>query len=600
MHRQFLIISCDIELNPGPVSNKLGICHVNIQSMKRNHQKFDQIALQLADNFDVITVSETWLTTAIPDNLFSLPGFHPIHRRHRPLDAAGGGVAAWVSLDLVVRRRYDLEVRHAEALWLELRSHNNVFLLCVVYRPPSTGVSFWENMQFMVDNARSVDRSKHIMFVGDFNADLRSYDGTKFSHFVNDNHFISHINDPTRITNSTQTCLDRIVSNMNQYVISTDILAPLLLNDHCTVAIFLNFNVKRSRCYNRLMWNYARGDYDGLVHYLSSVDWDNKCDNFSDIDIAANAWSETIIHAAKSFIPNRIVTVRKHDKPWYNNDLRRLRRKVERIHRRAKRSNNNTQAWADFRKLRNQYVQQCRNAEVNHTRLENAKLSNCNFTSKESWRIFKSALGLGSANPCPPLIFNGCTTNDDASKANIFNTIFLNKSILDDSNKPLPDETVVLPTDHPVLSDINITVREVSEQLSLLDTSKACGPDGIGPRLLKSIAPAIVDPMCRLFKASLDQRTVPSGWKQANVIPIHKKGDMSDPNNYRPVSLLNTIAKLLEKIIFKHLFNHLRDCHAGNQGLSRDPLLSLNLWRLFTNSVNVSTKAKRFVSSFSI
>ena len=55
---------------------------------------------------------------------------------------------------------------------------------------------------------------------------------------------------------------------------------------------------------------------------------------------------------------------------------------------------------------------------------------------------------------------------------------------------------------------------------------------------------------------------MPSTWKRANVIPIHKKGVRSDPSNYRPVSLLNTTAKMFEKIIFKYLFNHFRDISA--------------------------------------
>ena len=62
----------------------------------------------------------------------------------------------------------------------------------------------------------------------------------------------------------------------------------------------------------------------------------------------------------------------------------------------------------------------------------------------------------------------------------------------------------------------------------------------------------------------MTHKKVPKIWKQANITPIYKKGDRSDPNNYRPISLLNT-SKLLEKIVFKHIFNHLRDNHIISQ-----------------------------------
>ena len=96
-------------------------------------------------------------------------------------------------------------------------------------------------------------------------------------------------------------------------------------------------------------------------------------------------------------------------------------------------------------------------------------------------------------------------------------------------------------------------------QLSALDPSKAYGPDGLGPRLLKELKQVIVSPLHKLFQLSIRERKVPSTWKQADVIPIYKKGDKSDPNNYRPVSLLNTTGKLMEKVVFKYLFNFFRD-----------------------------------------
>ena len=61
-----------------------------------------------------------------------------------------------------------------------------------------------------------------------------------------------------------------------------------------------------------------------------------------------------------------------------------------------------------------------------------------------------------------------------------------------------------------------------------------------------------------LFNLSLTLGKFPKIWKQANVTPIFKKGNESDTNNYRPVSLLSTVGKVFEKIVFKYMYNYFK------------------------------------------
>ena len=95
--------------------------------------------------------------------------------------------------------------------------------------------------------------------------------------------------------------------------------------------------------------------------------------------------------------------------------------------------------------------------------------------------------------------------------------------------------------------------------LKSLDTTKATGPDGISPKLLYEAGYSIVPSLTKLFNLCLTNSKFPSMWKLANVLPLRKKGDASDFNNYRPVSLLSCTSKLLERIVFKHVFNYIRD-----------------------------------------
>ena len=107
--------------------------------------------------------------------------------------------------------------------------------------------------------------------------------------------------------------------------------------------------------------------------------------------------------------------------------------------------------------------------------------------------------------------------------------------------------------------DILCTEEEVFTLLSSIDPTKYSGPDSITPKMLKSTAAAITPFVPRLFNLSLMLGKLPTEWKTARVVPIPKSSQTSDPSNYRPVSLLSILSKLLEKHIQSHLLDHLAD-----------------------------------------
>ena len=95
------------------------------------------------------------------------------------------------------------------------------------------------------------------------------------------------------------------------------------------------------------------------------------------------------------------------------------------------------------------------------------------------------------------------------------------------------------------------------EYLNKLDASKSAGLDGIGPRILKTATPVIAKSICHIINLSIMTGTFPSILKQARVIPIFKAGDKEDPGNYRPISILPTLSKIIEKHIAKQCINYL-------------------------------------------
>jgi len=93
-----------------------------------------------------------------------------------------------------------------------------------------------------------------------------------------------------------------------------------------------------------------------------------------------------------------------------------------------------------------------------------------------------------------------------------------------------------------------ITKDEILKIITKLKNNKCPGTDCLTPKLLKSVAGEISNPLSYLLNLSFATGTVPSALKLAKVIPVYKKGDKHLVNNYRPISLLNILEKILENL----------------------------------------------------
>ena len=98
----------------------------------------------------------------------------------------------------------------------------------------------------------------------------------------------------------------------------------------------------------------------------------------------------------------------------------------------------------------------------------------------------------------------------------------------------------------------------VCDLLASLDVSKSSGPDGISARMLKHTAASIAPSVTKLFNISIKSGRVPRAWKLSTVVPIAKSARSHSSDNYRPISLLCVLSKVLEKHIHTLIFNHLK------------------------------------------
>ena len=158
------------------------------------------------------------------------------------------------------------------------------------------------------------------------------------------------------------------------------------------------------------------------------------------------------------------------------------------------------------------------------------------------------------------------------------------QTTLNDTNKPLPNLDLVPYRTEP----INIFGEDVKDCLYNLKINKASGPDLISPRLLKEGAIVLARPFSVIFNRSLQQGYFPSDWKTASVLPIHKKEEKSLPSNYRPISLLSSPGKVMERCVHKHLYNYVTSHQLLTplqSGLSKATPQHINCYILTTHSM---------------
>ena len=95
-------------------------------------------------------------------------------------------------------------------------------------------------------------------------------------------------------------------------------------------------------------------------------------------------------------------------------------------------------------------------------------------------------------------------------------------------------------------------------QLRMLKPGKAVRLDNIPARLLIDAADIVAKPLTQIINLSLKSGTVPKDWKSARVVPLFKKGKAEEMDNYRPISILPSVSKILERAVYIQLYAYLQ------------------------------------------
>ena len=211
-----------------------------------------------------------------------------------------------------------------------------------------------------------------------------------------------------------------------------------------------------------------------------------------------------------------------------------------------------------YKNLRNKVNNMKKIAIANYyNNIESNLINASNKSSKIYWKLLKDVFKSKVRTEIPPLQVkdngNVHITYSDFDKVEALNSYFASISSLFDNEPTLPDFSLFC---NNVLENIEIVEQDIIDIISVLPINKAIGPDSISHKMLKATIFTISTPLCILFNRSLKEHSFPKQWKVANILPLFKNGDPSELSNYRPVSLLSCVGKIMERVIFKYVYNY--------------------------------------------
>ena len=326
---------------------------------------------------------------------------------------------------------------------------------------------------------------------------------------------------------------------------------------------------------------------------LQNVPWDT-IKLFDDTDDILDAWLDLFLQVVDKHVPIKHQRVKRINQPrWISPEI------LDAIKSRDRHKSLGN--MDEYRFWRNKVIKLIKYAKKDQyqTFIENNK-----DKPGSIYKIFKE---VGACKGPQKQINIGSVSNenthteDPTEIANIFNDFFVN--IANKVKEPVTN------TDHEKLREFcqsklptntkfvipNIEKEKVMKFLSNIDTTKSTGTDNIGPRLLKLAAPHIVDDITFICNHSIKNSVFPSKWKEAKVVPFHKNGPQEEVNNYRPISILPVMSKILEKHVHDSLYSFLHEfdlLHKTQSGFRSQHSCETALIHMIDNWLNAIDNGK--------
>ena len=539
--------------------SSFSIHYTNIRGLSSN---LSSVEHHLSSNSpNILLLSETQLSNDVLTSPFFISNYN-LHSRVR----FKGGVCAYSNINTPVARLKDLESPNFDVMWLKVCLPTTTLVLCFAYCSPNSTnfVSFFDYLNSCHETVTSSHPQAEILYLGDFNVHHREWlnsshtdsGGIEALTFSILNDLEQIISQPTHIPDRydhSANILDLFFTS-NPSRCKCTISPPIGSSDHTLINVsILTAPPPPAAPSKRKYWHLNKADWNNLRNFFSDFPWVNYCLLCGDASVSAKRITEVILAGMEAFIPFSSKTTSSSN-PWFNRSCSEAIQARDQAYR-AWKTFPTSGSHSAFISARNRCKRVIREAKHSFIQRKCDNLSSSS-TDRSFWSLAKGISNNFCRSTFPSLFRpDGTIAVSPIDKASLFGSRFSSNSTLDDSNIPSPpDAPLTNPMTLPVIS-----FRTVRKALLSLDTSKAYGPDGIHPRVLKECASELAPVLARLFRFCLKTKTFPSSWKHALIHPIPKKGDRSDPSNYRPVALTSTISKVFESLLNSHILKHLEN-----------------------------------------
>ena len=523
---------------------------VNIRSIRKNFSQFQVLLSSLNVKFHVIAFVETWLEEKISggfelESYISYDAFRSVH---------GGGIRIFVHNSLQSSTISNLcKVDNLfESLFAEitLDTGNKITVGCI-YRSPSASVPDFNDA--LLNEVLPEIRHNKTILLGDININLYNPHGLPH---IDDymNNMLSHgfmplILYPTRINKDDRTkfsLIDHIFTNIQNQSFSS--VLQYELTDHFPVISAIpalepkstNEKTFFTRPINETRINKFLGSLEQLVSDFRVSDYETPDSSFS-------SFVTKFYDLYYKCFPRK-AQVKNKCSPWIANDLKECIKKKNKMYK----------LFRLGHIPRFHYRKYC-NLLTATIRLVKNKYYNCYFnTYKHNYKkIFNMVNKLKNriqSNSVNALEINGVQTSNKTTISNAFNNFFVN--IAGEIKQFLPDSRVNFNANIPYSTNsfflAPITPNSISKVINKFK-NKSCHINEIPVAVLKRVAVVITPLLSILINNCFEEGTYPSILKKARVVPLHKKGLKNLMTNYRPISVLSNINKVLETLLHSRI-----------------------------------------------
>ena len=424
-----------------------------------------------------------------------------------------------------------------------------------IYRRTSSSPENDAKLLKLIEKAYEIVGENRLLLLGDFNVPKIDWENKdlkqgarnieiNFLNTINDCYLHQHVREITRRNNDEASTLDLIFTGEEEDVKNISLLPPLGDSDHdIVIADYVCEWISKVEYKPRRM--YHKGNYDRIIEELEKINWEAQFENKT-VQECWDIFKAKLKALIEEFIP--LTKHKDYNEPWMNGNLMRYWKKKYHAWKRFT-ENQSYQRYREYKRETNKFKKLTRKAKrayekklakgIRHNKRTFFRYVNSKLTVRPEITEMKNELG--------ELLGNDKDICDILGK--YFNSVYIPQS-----NEAMPEMEVLCEQE---IQDIEITREAVQKKLEKLNVTKSCGPDNMHPFVLQKTARATSRPLELIFRKSLENGECPEDWRSANVTPIHKKGDRTDPSNYRPVSLTSQVCKVLESLVRDHIIEHL-------------------------------------------